>query len=62
MKVYDITVDMLDCETGLNAVSLVEFPAVKVDFLKFSKDEQKVLQFTDDEKHIITGVALLAYI
>lgn len=60
MKVYDITVDMLDCETGLNAVSLVEFPAVEVDFLKFSKEEQKVLHFADDEKHIITGVALLA--
>lgn len=60
MKIYDIEIDMLDCESGLDAISLVENPAVEVDFLKFSKEEKKELQFVDDEKRIITGVALLA--
>ena len=60
MKIYDIEIDMLDFESGLDAISLVEHPAVNIDFLKFSKEEKKELQFVDDEKRIITGVALLA--
>ena len=60
MKLYDISIDPTDFETGLNAISLVENPAVEVDFLAFAKDESSVLQFADEERHIITGIALLA--
>ena len=60
MKLYDISIDPTDFETGLNAISLVEYPAVEVDFLAFAKDESAVLQFADEERHIITGVAILA--
>ena len=59
-KLYDISIDPTDLETGLNAISLVENPAVEVDFLAFAKDESAVLQFADEERHIITGIALLA--
>ena len=59
-KLYDISIDPTDLETGLNAISLVENPAVEVDFLAFAKDEPAVLQFADEERHIITGIALLA--
>ena len=59
-KLYDISIDPTDFETGLNAISLVEYPAVEVDFLAFAKDESAVLQFADEERHIITGIALLA--
>lgn len=59
-KLYDISIDPTDFETGLNAISLVEYPAVEVDFLAFAKDEPKTFDFADDEKHIITGVAILA--
>ena len=59
-KLYDIAIDPTDFETGLNAISLVENPAVEVDFLAFAKDESAVLQFADEERHIITGIALLA--
>ena len=60
MKLYDISIDPTDFETGLNAISLVEYPAVEVDFLAFAKEESAVLQFADEERHIITGVAILA--
>ena len=60
MKLYDISIDPTDFETGLNAISLVENPAVEVDFLAFAKEESAVLQFADEERHIITGIALLA--
>ena len=59
-KLYDISIDPTDFETGLNAISLVENPAVEVDFLAFAKEESAVLQFADEERHIITGIALLA--
>ena len=59
-KLYDISIDPTDFETGLNAISLVEYPAVEVDFLAFAKEESAVLQFADEERHIITGIALLA--
>ena len=49
---------MEDEATGLTAVSLVDFPAVEKDFLLF--DSQKMLFKTDDEKQIISGIALLA--
>lgn len=57
-KVYKINIDLFDDITGLDAISLVESPAVKKDFLVFSED--KKLVFNDEEKRIITGVAILA--
>lgn len=44
--------------TGLSAVSLVDYPAVEKDFLLF--DKQKMLFTANDEKQIISGIALLA--
>lgn len=44
--------------TGLTAVSLVECPAVQRDFLLF--DKQEMLFRADDDKQIISGIALLA--
>lgn len=58
MKLFNIIVNDAD-ETGMNFISLVEEPAVMVDFLKFSKEEPVKLQF-NDTKHIITGVVCLA--
>lgn len=49
---------MNDNETGLTAVSLVDYPAVERDFLLF--DKQEILFKADDEKQIISGIALLA--
>ena len=59
-KIYKIKIDPTDQIPGMDAISLVECPAVEVDFLKFSKEEPKSLQFANEEKRIITGVALLA--
>ena len=49
---------MNDDTTGLTAVSLVDYPAVEKDFLLF--DKQKLLFKADDDKQIISGIALLA--
>lgn len=59
LKIYNIEVSLTDDITGVGTISLVEHPAVEVGFLKFETDKPIELQFNDD-KHIITGVAMLA--
>lgn len=50
----------IDNTQGMDAISLVESPAVETDFLCFEK-ETKPLQFSADiSKHIISGVVMLA--
>ena len=57
-KIYYISVDDEAC--GMNAISLVESPAVQYDFLAFNKEEKKIPLKFDNAKHIITGVVCLA--
>lgn len=45
-------------ELGLQAVSIVDKPAIEVDFLKFK--DQKICFAKDESKHILTGPALIA--
>lgn len=58
--IYKISIDLNDDYTGLDAISLVEYPAVEYNWLAFGKQEKIKLQFEDSDKHIITGVAILA--
>lgn len=58
LPVYKIRIDMDDDSTGLTAISLVDYPAVEKDFLLF--DKQELLFKADDDKQIISGIALLA--
>lgn len=57
-NVYKIKID--DDECYMDAISLVDFPAVNVNFLKFNYEEKPVYHSFNDEKHIITGVVCLA--
>lgn len=50
----------LDDAEGLEAISLVEYPAMDVDFLTFNADKRHICLATDEERHIITGVAIIA--
>lgn len=56
MKIFKLMINAND-ETGMDAISLVENPAVEVDFLAFDKQETIKLS---EEKHEITGVVCLA--
>ena len=59
MKIFKVKIDD-DEQLGMDAISLVEFPAVEVDFLAFSKDHKMELTQFDEEKREITGVVCLA--
>lgn len=58
MKVFYIKIDDELC--GIDAISLVDVPAVERNFLCFSEDKQPVSLKFDNSKHIITGVVCLA--
>lgn len=45
---------------GVERISLVDFPAVEVDFLAFDADIKQIMFSANEEKHIITGVLLRA--
>lgn len=60
---YKVTIGDLDSNLGMTTISLVDEPAVMKNFVCFSEDEKKqiITKFTkDEEKHNITGVAMLA--
>lgn len=58
-KIYYITINDNDI-TGIDAISLVDIPAVQHNFLCFSEEHEPVKMQFDDSKHIITGVVCLA--
>ena len=46
--------------TGVDAISFVENPAVKVDFMVFNEDEQEyTFKEIDEEKRIVVGAAMI---
>lgn len=57
MRYFYINIDE-DDNLGLQAVSLVDRPAIETDFLKFK--DQKMVFAKDESKHILTGPALIA--
>ena len=57
LPTYNLIINDIDEELGIDKMSFVERPAVEVNFLKF---ENTKLTFQDEEKRIITGVAILA--
>lgn len=59
MRVLYIKINDEDL-TGIDAISLVDVPAVEKNFLCFNEDKQPVKMNFDNSKHIITGVVCLA--
>lgn len=53
-----INLDIVDEMNGVEIISLVDFPAVERNFIKFSKEEDVKLSI-NEEKKIVTGVALI---
>lgn len=58
MKVFYIKIDDEIC--GIDAISLVDVPAVERNFLCFSAEKQPIKFKFDNSKHVITGVVALA--
>lgn len=59
LPIYKISIDLDDNETGMTAISLVQDPAVEVDFYAFEK-QSKPMQFAvqDEMERKVTGCAI----
>mgnify|MGYP004444690267 CR=1 FL=1 len=57
MKVFEIVLNDNDETLGIETNSIVNDPAVEINFLKFK--DNKPLYFANDEKRIISGIAIL---
>lgn len=57
MRYFYINIDDNE-DLGLQAVSIVDRPAIETDFLKFK--DQKIAFAKNESKHILTGPALIA--
>lgn len=51
--------DENNIEAGVNAISIVEHPAIESDFIALSKDQEIKLAAIDTEKRILMGAALI---
>jgi hypothetical protein len=59
-KIYKMTIDENDSETGVFALSLVESPAIESNFVYLSKQLELIkLATVNEEKRIIIGPALI---
>ena len=52
-----INLDVYDDTPGIEIISLVDFPAVERNFIALAAE--KVMLKADDERHVVTGVALI---
>lgn len=62
MKIYELVFDEDNFMHGVNAISLVENPAMENNFVTFSKAEnmhRAIFKSVDDEKRIIMGAVLI---
>jgi hypothetical protein len=57
MKIIELIIDENESLSGVDAVSIVEFPAIESNFVSLNK--QLALAKVDDEKRILMGAALI---
>lgn len=58
MEIIELLLDENDELTGIEAVSLVENPAIEEEWITLSKEEIKFAK-VDEEKRILLGAALV---
>lgn len=59
MRVIELVIDETQEQVGIDAISVVEQPAVEIDFIALSKNNRYQLKEVDAEKRILLGVALV---
>ena len=59
MRIIELVIDELDENSGIDAISLVENPAIEENFLALSKDKVYKFAEVDAEKRILMGAILV---
>jgi hypothetical protein len=58
-EIIELILDDLDLESGVDAVSYVNSPAIQADFIHFHKEYNTSFSSIDEEKRIVVGPALV---
>jgi hypothetical protein len=59
MKLIEFKFNRKKKNAGIKAMSIVEHPAMEVNFIKLAKEEKEIMLAVDKKQHIITGPALI---
>jgi hypothetical protein len=59
MKLYELLIDELEETMGVEAISIVENPAIQSDFVALAENEQVTLSEVDKDKRLLMGAALI---
>jgi hypothetical protein len=59
MRTVELLIDEEQEEFGVEAISLVKFPAIEENFVFFNKDQKLTLAKVDEEKKLLIGPALI---
>jgi len=59
MKIVELILDDNEDLTGIEAISIVENPAIEEDFITLKTDQQIQLAEVDKEKRILLGALLV---
>ena len=59
MKIVELILDEEEMMAGVQAISIVEYPAIEENFVKLSKDHEIKLAEVDSERRILMGPALI---
>ena len=59
MKIIELILDEESIDAGVNAISIVESPAIESDFIALSKEQEIKLAEVDKEKRVLMGAALI---
>ena len=59
MKIIELLIDEEQLMSGIEAISIVDKPAIEENFIALSKNEEVKLAEVDNEKRILVGPALI---
>lgn len=59
MNIYELLIDELEEFSGVNAISIVENPAIQSDFVALADQKPVILARTNEDKRILMGAALI---
>ena len=59
MRTVELLIDEGQQDFGVEAISLVKFPAIEENFVYFNKDQKLTLAKVDEDKQLLVGPALI---
>lgn len=59
MKIVELVIDENDDYAGIDAISIVEHPAIEEDFVALNKQKEYKLQAIDEDKRLLSGALLV---